>query len=226
MDEISLEGTRISGRWYGNINDSRRPHRAYKSAPGRLKAGLLPSSFPNLERSGQTLTMAEAVGLAASIIAVGGVATAALNFVKEVKSFARDLKSVREELRHSVGRIGFTARNINNAQNTLLRYCKDKRTTSQSAVINYIETQNASTFLSTESSWIKSHVRQLLYKIESLLSIPFTLWVNWKWRHSLRSGIDALQSSMLFMQSNLNLILNTIQLELALRRTDKDEIDM
>lgn len=170
--------------------------------------------------------MAEAVGLAASIIAVGGLATAALNFVKDVKSFARDLKTVREELNHSVGRIGFAAGNINVVQETLLQYCEDRDTTSQSAVINYIETEKASTYLSTESSRIEYHVRQLLSEIESLLSIPFTLWANWKWRHSLRSGIDALQSSMLFMQSNLSLILNTIQLELALRRVDKNEVEM
>lgn len=170
--------------------------------------------------------MAEAVGLAASIIAVAGVATAVLELVAEVKSFARDYKTVRKDLNLSVGHLSFTAGTINVAQETLLRYCKDTNTVGQSAVINFIEDKKACDYLRTASSRLEHHVWQLHSEIESLLSIPFTLWVNWRWRRSLRSGIEALRSSMMFMQQNLALLVDIIQLELALGRKDKNEIEM
>lgn len=170
--------------------------------------------------------MAEVVGLMASVIAVAGLADNVLKFVKNARSWARDLKTVRDELCHSIHDVGFAANNISIAQSTLRSYCSSRDIADQSAVINFMQIETASGYVKTKCSSIKDHVEWLESKIHSLLDISWTPIVTWKWRISLKDEVEALRSAMYFILANLNLVLNCIHLEMAMKRDNQSLIEM
>lgn len=170
--------------------------------------------------------MAEVVGLMASVIAVAGLAETVLEFVKNAKSWTRDLKTVRDDLSRSIRHISFAAGTIDIAQDILLKYCSNRDIADQSAVIHFMETKIASDYLEIESSLIEDHVDWLEHKIRSLLDMRWTLMVTWKWRISLRDEIEALRDDMLFMQTNLSIVLDCVKLEMEMKREDKNEVEM
>lgn len=171
--------------------------------------------------------MAEAVGLMASIVAVAGLAKTVLNFVDNTKQLARDLKTVREELLRSVRQVGNSAKTIHLAQDTLSKYCKKMQATGQSEVISYVE-KNETIYncFEEESYWIKKDVYSLEDEIFSLLDIRLTIRVTWKWRGSLKDKIEAIRTDMDFLQTSLGLVLNCVQLNVEMRRADRNEIEM
>lgn len=173
-----------------------------------------------------TSTMAEAVGLMASIIAVAGLADKVIHFVHITKKYARDLKTVRSDLTHSVEGVGFLAATMHTAQKTLDDYCKRQTAADRSALIDLLDSQDASKYLRRESSLMRKQLGQLKSEITSLLETRWTIWVTWKWRHSLKKDIEDFRVQMHFMQTNLSVILECVRLEMALRRKDRDLIEM
>lgn len=170
--------------------------------------------------------MAEIVGLIASIAALAGVAKTAVRFVKEVKSIARDLKTVRDELGVSVDQIDYTARGIHIAQKILRRYCEDRGTAERSEVIGFIRSRRATRYLKNQSDSIQDQIQRLGVEISNLLRWRLTMVVTWKWRSSLRNAIEVLQNRLHLIESHLSLLLNSVLVEIALNREDKDEMEM
>lgn len=170
--------------------------------------------------------MAEAVGLAASIIAIAGLADAVIQFVRTTRAIARDLKTVRGDLTHSVDRVGFTAATIINAQKTLGDYHNKYKATGQSKLIDMIESRDASEYLRRESMFMRDQLWQLRSEISSLLRTRWTVWITWKWRHSLKKGIEDFCGQMLYIQINLSLVLDSVRLEMELNRDDRNEVEM
>lgn len=170
--------------------------------------------------------MAEVVGLMSSIIAVAGLAKTVLVFVKNANSWARDLKTVRDELCRSIRHVGFAANTIRIAQHTLRGYCGSRDITDQSTVIHFLEAASAAEYVETECSAIGDHVESLENKIYSLLDIRWTPIVTLKWRISVRDEIEDLRNKMLSIQTSLSLVLNCINLEVGMKRGIKNEVEM
>lgn len=165
--------------------------------------------------------MAEAIGLAASIIAVAGLAETAITFVKKTNRIAKDLKTVREQLRRAVGDVDISARAIRMAHGTLLAYCKNK---DASKAIEYLDS-HASSYMETRSLYIEQHVKRLQDEMYSLRH-RWTALVTWKWVISLRDEIEALRNQIMFLQHALGLMLTSVILEVILQRDSKNEIEM
>lgn len=170
--------------------------------------------------------MAEVVGLMASIIALAGLAEVSFKTVKTIKSIAEDLKTVREDLTDSISRVGWSADIINVAQKTLQAYCERQKSTNQSHVIRFIESKEASRYLEKESLSIRKQLRQFRREIRSLLDLRLTLLVTLRWRHSLKQQLESFQKQMQLVQSGLTTILVSVQLEVAMQRYDRDELEM
>lgn len=168
--------------------------------------------------------MAEVVGLAASIVALAGLAQTVIDFAANLKSFAHDFQTVRTELRRAVDDVDFSARTINTAQRTLHQHCKI-RDAEESKVIDFIEDKHVTDYMRGQSRHIKGHVLRLDEKMESLQD-SLTFWVTWKWRYSLKEDFEELRVQMQFIQVNFSLLLGTVQLEHAMRREEVDEIYM
>lgn len=169
--------------------------------------------------------MAEAIGLLASIIAVAGLAKTALRVVKEIQSIARDLETVRDDLVHSISRVGFSAATIISARRTLLRYYEKHKTSEHSIFIEIVETQRALDYLEHQSSYMRNQLDQIKFEIYSLLG-RWRMLVTLKRRYSLKKEIDAFQLEMSFVQVNLTLVLNSVRLEMKLNEGARDEIEM
>lgn len=168
--------------------------------------------------------MAEIVGLAASILALAGLAKTAIKFGKEARLFFRDFKTVRNDLRRAIRHVCFSAETINTAQGTLYKYCQH-RDTRGSEVIKFIENEHVSKYMLGQSRHIRGSIRQLGKKLQ-LLKDQVRLWVTWQWRYSLRNEIEELRVQMQFIQVSFTLLLEAVQLEIAMTRIDRDEILM
>lgn len=168
--------------------------------------------------------MVEPVGLAASIVALAGLAATVIEFVENVQDIAHDFKTVRTELCRAVGHVDFSARTIDTAQSTLHQYCQN-RIASGSKVIDFIEDKRVSKYMKEESRHIKEHVQRLDERVVSLQD-RLTIWVTWKWRQSLKEEFEELRVQMQFIQASFAVLLGTVQLEFAMKREQTDEIMM
>lgn len=175
--------------------------------------------------SSKAKIMAEAAGLAASIVALAGLAKTVINFAATVKSIAHDLKTVRTELSRATDSVDFSARLIDAAQSTLRKYCENREAEVSSAVIKFINDEHVMNFMSWESRYIEGHVSRLGEKVESLQDSR-TFVVTWKWRHSLKDDFEELRVQIQFIQANFAVLLTTVQLEHIMRREEVDEILM
>lgn len=165
--------------------------------------------------------MAEAVGLAASILALAGLAKTVVKFTKKVRSFAHDFKTVRAELRGDVHHVYFSAKTIYFAQKFFLKY--SETTLRNSEVIKFIRANHVSDYIFKQSQHIKERVQWFLNRILSLKD-RHTLWVTWEWRRSLRKEIERLRVQMQFIQVGFTLLQETVLFEIAME--DRDEINM
>lgn len=168
--------------------------------------------------------MAEVVGLLASIAALAHLANKAIKFSKKAKSILHDFKTVREDLCRAIGHVDNSARIINIAKSTMDKYCHSQ-SASESQVIDYVEDENVSKYWQGESQHIERHMRRLDGRLESLQD-RHRFWIFLKWWHSLRNELDDLRIEMQHIQASLTLVLTTIQLEHAMKRGKRDEIEM
>lgn len=170
--------------------------------------------------------MAEAIGLAASIIAVAGLAKSVIQFDHYVSHITRDMKTVRGDILRSVSRISFFAKTIDSAQKVLYDYCERQKSANRSTLIDLIESQDASEYLERESWAMQDQLRQLKSEISSLLEARWTLLVTLKWRHFLEKEVKVFQDQMHYIQVSLTLIMQSVMLEMELIRKNRDEIVM
>lgn len=170
--------------------------------------------------------MAEAIGLAASIIAVAGLAKSVIQFDLYVSRITRDMKTVRGDILRSLSRLSFSAKIIHSSQKTLYGYCERQRTTKRSSLIDLIEAQDASEYLERESWAMQKKLQQLTGEISSLLGMRWTFLVTFRWRHFLEKEVKVFQDDMLYIQVSLSLIVESVRLEVELKRKDRDELVM
>lgn len=169
--------------------------------------------------------MAEAVGLAASIVAIAGLAQTVLKFVDEARHVVRGMGNLGKETKRSMHRINFAAGTIDTAQETLSRYCAAGERAAQSHVIQFIEDHSSANFLKSESEYLSLHVGRLREGVFALRQ----QWIPWAtilWRYCIKGQVEDLREDMEFIQRSLTLLLGCVQLEIALHREKKDEAEM
>lgn len=170
--------------------------------------------------------MAEAIGLVASIIAVAGLAKSVIQFDRYVSHITRDMKTVQGDILRSVSRISFFAKTINGVQKILYGYCERQKTTNRSAFLDLIESQDASEYLERESSAMQDQLQQIKGEISSLLGMRWKFLVTLRWRHFLEKDVKVFQDQMLYIQVSLTLIMQSVRLEMELKKKDRDELEM
>lgn len=165
--------------------------------------------------------MAEAVGLAASIVALAGLAGSVAKFVWDV----RKLGSLGREKERSIHRISFAAGTIDTAQNTLSKYCAEGGLASQSPVIQFIEDRGTATFLESESKYLDDHVNKLREGVYAFQN-RWLLVATFLWRYFIKEQVQDLLDEMSYIQVGLNVLLSCVQLAIALNRPERDEAEM
>lgn len=174
------------------------------------------------------VSMAEAVGLAASIIAIAGLAETVLKFVGETRHIVKDMRNLSEEMRRSMDRIHFAAGTIDTAQTTLSEYSTASPTATQLHVIQFIDHNDTTSFLKSESEYLGLHVNKLRQWIHALrnqrwLRLPVATML---WRYFIKEQIQDLRDDMQFIQINLTTLVGVVQLEVALKRPERHEAEM
>lgn len=169
--------------------------------------------------------MAEAVGLAASIVALAGLAHTVLKFVGEAQDIMRGMGNLGEESRRSMRHIYFAADTIDTAQSTLSKYCPAGGIGPQSQVIQFIEGHRTAALLESESDYLSQHVDKLREGVNGLQKrwAPVAAML---WRYFLKGQVKDLRDDMQFIQVNLDVLLSCVLLEKALNRMERDEVEM
>lgn len=168
--------------------------------------------------------MAEPLGLAASVIAVGGLAHTLLKLAGAMRTVIHDTRNNGEAIRRSIDHIHCDAEIINLAQKTLWRFCEKERESAGSELCPYIENNGIASFLRSDSEHLQHHVHTLRQRFLSLK----TRWVLAivVWRYFLKDEIEALKVQMSFIQGRLSLLMHCFQLDMATSRKDKDRDEM
>lgn len=169
--------------------------------------------------------MAEAVGLAASIVALAGLAHTVLEFVGETQKIVRSMGNLERETRRAMHHIYFAARTIDTAQSTLSTYCAAGGIASQSQAIQFMEDHRTTAFLEFESKYLDQHVDKLREGVNALQKrwAPVATVV---WRYFIKGQVKDLRDDMHDIQVDLDLLLSCVQLEIALNRQERDEAEM
>lgn len=169
--------------------------------------------------------MAEAVGLAASIVALAGLAHTVLKFVGETQNIVRGMGNLGKETGRSINHISFAAGTIDTAQRTLSRYCAPGGIASQSQVVHFIEDHWTPAFLESESKYLGQHVDKLREGVSALRK-RWAPVATMLWRYFIKGQVEDLRDDMQFLQVGLDVLLSCIQLEIALNRPERDEVEM
>lgn len=169
--------------------------------------------------------MAETVGLAASIVALAGLAHTVLRFVGETQDIVRSMGSLGKQTERSIHHIYLAAGTIDTAQSTLSRYCTASGTASQSHVIKFIADHRTATFLESESKYLNHHVDKLREGV-SALQKRWAPVATMLWRYFIKGQVKDLRDDMQFIQVDLDVLLSCVQLEIALKRHERDEAEM
>lgn len=169
--------------------------------------------------------MAEAVGLAASIVALAGLATTVLKLVGQTSSFVNNMRNRDEETKRMMGRISFAADSIEIVQVTLLKFCSADTAAPRSQVIRFIESHDAATYMRTESECLLSHVDRLSERLHDLQSkwVPVATIL---WRYFIKEQMYDLREDMEFFRATLHMLLDCVFLEEYLQKKPRDELKM
>lgn len=168
--------------------------------------------------------MAEAVGLAASFVALAGLAHTVLKFVPETRRIVRSVRKLDKETDRSIDQIYFAAGTIDVVQSTLSRYC-ESTFASRSQVIRFMEEREAAAFLKSESEYLRDHIEELKKGVNALRQ-RWVLVATVIWHYFIKEQIDDLWGDMEKIQVLLQLLFFSYQLEAALEREERHEADM
>jgi len=163
--------------------------------------------------------MAEAVGLIASIIAIGGVADKAYRVSKDIRRLARDLSSAQADIKKFATEIKDFSLVISYANLSLHEY--SKKTSAESKVLESIQHQKLFDRILAASDRVIDHIYQIWPGLESLEStIP--LFERFKWIMR-RAEVAALHPKMESVKTSLQLIVSVVTLESVLKQGESRE---
>jgi hypothetical protein len=162
--------------------------------------------------------MAEAVALAASLTALGGVAIAATKFAIVLQEVANDVRSAKEEIVNFLVVIKSFETLIGLARISLDRQFKKQN---QSPVICYINDFNVMDDLVEQSKSVKRYMKKTTPKMKRLPSnIDFFTSFKWAMR---KSKILALGPQMESVKTSLIIIMAIVKMEQVQQEPQSEE---
>lgn len=163
--------------------------------------------------------MAEALGLAASVIAIGGVADTAYRIQKKIRRLARDLGAAQENILKFATEIKDFSLVVATANLSLHEY--SKKSSAKNKVLQHIQNHEVLDRTVAASNCVMDHIYKLVPRLKSLeSSIP--LYERWKWVQR-RTEVEALGPKMESVKSSLQLIVVVVTLEAVLNQDESRE---
>lgn len=163
--------------------------------------------------------MAEAIGLAASIIAIGGAADTAYRIQRKIRRLARDLGAAQENILKFATEIKDFSLVVSTANLSLHEY--SKKSSAENKVLQHIQRHEVLGRIVTASDCVMDHIYKLMPRLKSLeSSIP--LVERWKWVLR-RTEVEALGPKMESVKSSLQLIVTVVTLESVLNQGESPE---
>ena len=163
--------------------------------------------------------MAEVVGLAASIIAIGTAADAAYKTQKRIRRLARDLGAAQENILKFATEIKDFYLVVTTANFSLHEY--SKKSPAENKVLQHIQHHELLHRIVRASECVMDHIYTLMPRLKSLeSSIP--LVERWKWVLR-RTEVEALGPKMESVKSSLQLIVTVVTLESVLNQGESRE---
>jgi uncharacterized protein YoxC len=185
-----------------------RPEYALEVSPSLLASDIF--FFP---------IMAEAIGLAASIIAIGGAADTAYRIQRKIRRLARDLGAAQENILKFATEIKDFSLVVSTANLSLHEY--SKKSSVENKVLQHIQNHEVLHRIVTASDCVMDHIDRLMPRLKSLeSSIP--LLERWKWVLR-RTEVEALGPKMESVKSSLQLIVTVVTLESVLSEGESRE---
>lgn len=153
--------------------------------------------------------MAEVIGLASGIIAIGGAANTALKMAKSMRRLARDLGAARKDIKKFSRDIEAFSSIIGAAHYSLEMHSRESQ--SQSKVLVFIHERKLLDQLVDQSDRVIDHIEEIRPRIKSLKSrISFVTRLKWILR---RTDVIALGPKMESVKTSLNLVITLVTLE-------------
>jgi hypothetical protein len=157
-----------------------------------------------------TKTMAEIVGLAASILAILGVADSAVEMAKRMKRLSKSLGAARKEIRSFSRDIDAFASVIGAAHYALREHSKPEAE-APSKVLVFIQERKLLDQLVDQSERVIEHIEELRPSIKSLRS-KISLITRFRWLMQ-RTDVMALGPKMESVKTSLNLVMTMVSYE-------------
>jgi hypothetical protein len=163
--------------------------------------------------------MAEIIGLAASIIAIGGAADGAYKIAKNMRRLARDLVGARDDIRRFAIEIEDFSLFIGSAQLSLHNYSQKPQ--AQTKVLEYMHRHRLLKRIVAASNRVMDSINKVWPRLESLESIV-PLFEKFKWARR-RTEVEALGPKMEKVKSSLQLVVSVVTLEAVLNQDKSPE---
>jgi hypothetical protein len=162
----------------------------------------------------------EAIGLAASIVAIGQAAEIALNMSRSMRRLARRIRAAQDDIRRFAKDIEIFSSVIGAAHFSLYSHCDTEKTLSP--VLQYIEHSKVLDQLVEQSDGVIDHIGELKPRIRTLESrIPLKTKFKWVFR---RAEVEALGPKMESVKTSLNLIITIVTLEIVAQKDSSKEV--
>jgi hypothetical protein len=163
--------------------------------------------------------MAELIGLAASIIAIGGAADTAWKIGRAMRRLARHLGAAREDIRKFARDIEDFSLLIGGAQLSL--HNLSMKPQAQTKVLEYIHNRKLLKRIVAASNRVMDYIYKIWPRLESLES-SLALFEKIKWVRR-RSQVEALGPKMESVKSSLQLVVSVVTLETLLNQGQSPE---
>jgi len=162
--------------------------------------------------------MAEVVGLAASIIAIGGAAATALKISRSLYRLARTIEGASEGIENFASDIRTFAVIVQDAQATLERHSKRQ---SSSEILQYITSHDVLNQLAQQSARVTDQLKKAWRTTDTIGS---NLKLITKLRWMLKKGeITGLKPEMESLKTNLQLVMATVMMKHLLQMEESDD---
>jgi hypothetical protein len=163
--------------------------------------------------------MAELIGLAASIIAIGGAADTAYRVQRKIRRLARDLGAAKDNILKFATEIKDFSLVISTANLSLHEYAQ--KSSAETKVLQQIHNHKLLGRIVNASNRVIDHIDKLFPRLESLES-SIRLWERLKWVMR-RTEVEALGPKMESVKSSLQLIVCVVTLESVLNQGESRE---
>lgn len=200
--------SRADCRWYG------RPKNHLESRHRQQAVAV--TSFENFPDAGYLFvnssnseTMAEAIALAGSIIAIVQVASAAVKLSQSLYTTARKAGSAKEDIENFAMDMNTFASIIRSTHRSIRRYCQEE---SRSPAIRYIKEHNILEQVVDQATRVGRKIEQVRPPIQDLRG-RLSIVNRFRWSLVNRHDVKALNPQMECVKTNLHLVMDIMILE-------------